>query len=125
VLESTEVTVLNKANQEIVNLTTLQQLQLREEIEANLSRPSYMTGAVALFQLPGQAADGSTYVPGSGGYLALVKTIAHDAVAKQTLVGHGSSSASEDLATADSAFTAGQYKKAYQYYSKAYLDVTH
>ena len=123
ILESTEVTVLNKANQEIVNLTTLQQLELRKQIEDNLSRAAYTTGEVGLFELPGQAADGSTYVPGNGGYLLLVQTIAHDVVAKQMAVGHTSASAPEDLAAGDAALAAHHYKQAYQYYSKAYLDV--
>jgi hypothetical protein len=112
ILENTEVTVLNKATLEITNLTTLQQLQVRMEIEANLSRPPSTVFPVALLQLPNAF----------GGYLETVKSIVTDVVAKQTAVGHGSPNAARDLAAADAAFAAGQYKTAYQDYSKAYSD---
>ena len=113
ILESTEVTVLGKANQEIVNLSNLQTLQIRMEIEANLARPTYTSYAVALFQLPAAF----------GGFLEVAKSIAHDAVAKQTAVGHGNANAAGDLQAGDNAFAAGHFKLAYQNYSKAYIDV--
>jgi prefoldin subunit 5 len=114
VLENTEVTVLNKANLEITNLSALQTTQVRMEIEANLSRPAFTSGAVALYQLPNAF----------GGMLETVQAIVTDVINKQTAVGHGSPNAAPDLSAANAAFAAGHYKLAYQLYSKAYLDVT-
>jgi TolA-binding protein len=112
VLNSTLTTDLNEANQEITNLSTFQSLQLQMDIEENLARNSVGSGAVGLYELPAPA-----------GYLGLVKTIVTNVVAQEAIAkGAPNATATADLNTANTDFTAGQYKTAYQYYSKAYHD---
>ena len=113
VLINTEGIDLTKADKEIVNLTTFQTLQLRMDIEENLTRNGAGTGPMALFQLP----------TAKGGYLEMTKAIVVETIAKETAVGHGNTKATVDLNTANTAFTSGQFKTAYDYYSKAYQDV--
>ena len=113
VLINTEGIDLTKADREIVNLNAFQTLQLRMDIEENLTRNGAGTGPMGLFQLPAA----------KGGYLEVAKAIVVETIAKETAVGHGNSKATSDLNTANSAFSAGQFKTAYNYYSKAYQDV--
>jgi hypothetical protein len=116
VLINTEGIVLGKADNEILKLSDFQTLQLRMDIEENLTRNGSGTGPVALFQLP--ATPG-----GGGGYLEIAKAIVIETIAKETAVGHGNSKANVDLATANQAYANRQWKTAYNYYSKAYQDV--
>jgi hypothetical protein len=105
VLRNTQHTVLDKANTELADLETFEQLQVRMEIEANLSLPGF--DAVALFQLPAP-----------WGYLDAVKV-----VVTETLDRYGKAG-STDLANANAAFAAGRYKDAYSLYRKAYQGAT-
>ena len=116
VLLNTERIVLGKSDAEIVNLNTFQTLQLRMDIEENLTRNGAGTGPIALFALP--ATPG-----GGGGYLDMAKTIVVDTITKETAVGRGNPKAASDLATANEAYANKQWKTAYNYYSKAYQDV--
>lgn len=116
VLINTLTIVLTKSDAEIVKLSDFQTLQLRMDIEENLSRNGSGTGPVGLFQLP--ATPG-----GGGGYLDVVKAIVIETIAKETAVGHGNAKANVDLTTANQAYAKQQWKTAYNYYSKAYQDV--
>jgi hypothetical protein len=103
---------LGKADHEIANLSTFQALQLRIDIEENLMRNGIGSGAVGLYELP----------MAKGGYLELVRTIVTNDLAAEAAVKGPSATATSDLNTANTDFTAGQYKTAYQYYTKAYHD---
>lgn len=113
VLMNTETVILGKADTEITKLADFQTLQLRMDIEANLTRNGSGTGPIALFQMPAA----------NGGYLEVAKAIVVETITRETAVGHGNPKAAVDLATADQAFAKGQWKTAYNYYSKAYQDV--
>ncbi len=113
VLMNTETVILGKADTEITKLADFQTLQLRMVIEANLTRNGSGTGPMGLFQLPAA----------NGGYLEVAKAIVVETITRETAVGHGNPKAAVDFATADQAFAKGQWKTAYNYYSKAYQDV--
>jgi hypothetical protein len=113
VLRNTQIRTLTNADNELYNLNNFQTLQLRMDIEENLTRNGIGTGAIGLFQLPAA----------NGGYLEIVKSIVTDTVNKETALGRGNSQSLSDLSTANSNFTAGHYKTAYSYYTKAYQDV--
>lgn len=113
VLKNTEVTILGKADAEIVKLTAFQTRQLRMDIEENLTRNGPGTGAMGMFELP----------HANGGYLEDVRTIVSETISKETAVGNGNAKAAGDLLVANNAFTAHQWKTAYLYYTRAYQDV--
>jgi hypothetical protein len=100
ILRNTQHTVLDKANQQIDALGALRDLQIRMEIEANLSDPAFQ--AVGLFQLPAP-----------NGYLDVVADVATEAV--QRFVG-----GERELQAANAAAAGGRYKEAYELYHKAY-----
>lgn len=108
VLQNTEVTILKKADTEIANLGTFQDLQLRMAIEQNLETTG--NAPIGLFQLP------AAY----GGYLEVVRSIVTETLAKETAVGNPNPKAMTYLTQANAAFAAGQYKTAYANYRKAY-----
>ena len=104
VLRNTQTGILDKSNEEINAVAEFEALQVRMEIEANLSEPGFH--AVVLFQLPAP-----------WGYLETAAAITTEVV---TAFGRGGS----ELADADAAFAAGQYKQAYTLYQKAYQKAT-
>jgi len=108
VLQNTEVTILKKADTEIANLGTFQDLQLRMQIEDNLDRTE--KDPIGLFQLP------AAY----GGDLEVVRSIVTETLAKEAAVGNASPKAMTYLTQANAAFAAGNYKTAYGLYRKAY-----
>ena len=108
VLENTEVTILKKADTQIANLGTFQDLQLRMAIEQNLETTG--NAPIGLFQLP------AAY----GGYLEIVRSIVTETLAKEAAVGNPSTKAMTYLNQANAAFAAGTYKTAYGLYRKAY-----
>jgi hypothetical protein len=112
VLNNTLSGDLGKADQEIANLSTFQALQLRMDIEENLMRNGLGSGAVGLYELP----------KANGGYLELVQSIVTSVVTTEAAVKGANAIATADLNTANADFAAGQYKTAYQYYTKAYHD---
>lgn len=104
ILRNTQHTILDKTNEEIAALEVLAALQLRLEIEANLSLPGFHP--VGLFQLPPP-----------WGHLDVVKDVTEEMVAK---FGRGG----EFLGRANNAYAAGQYKQAYSLYQQAYQGAT-
>ena len=109
VLQNTEISILKKNDTEIANLATFQSLQLRIKIEENLAANGSEL-PLGIFQLP--AAD--------GGYLELVRSIVTDTISKAATLGIANAQAASFLGSANAAFTAGEYKLAYNLYAKAY-----
>jgi hypothetical protein len=103
---------LVSAHQKLDNLATLvmsgQQLQLRLEIEADLSEPG--NHPVALFELPASA----------GGHLDFTREIVVDTIAKMQAAGQSVGNANAHLAAGDAAVAKGDYRDAYAAYGKAY-----
>ena len=104
ILRNTQHESLDKANEEIQALAALAALQLRMEIEANLSLPGFHP--VALFQLPPP-----------WGHLDIVRAVATEMV---NAYGRGG----DFLGRANAAFEARQYKQAYTLYQQAYQGAT-
>jgi prefoldin subunit 5 len=114
VLKNTLVTDLNKANTAITNLGSFQDLQLKMEIEHNLTNVSGGSAAIGDFELPASA----------GGYIDLVKTIVTNDIATELALGHGRAArANTDLANANNLFASHQWRAAYKAYATAYADV--
>lgn len=104
ILRNTQSGILVKANEEIDALAAFEALQIRMEIEANLSTPGFHP--VGLFQLPAP-----------WGYLDTVAVIVREMVNQY---GQGGA----ELASADAAFASVQYKQAYTLYQQAYQRAT-
>ena len=113
VLKNTLVNDLNKANTAITNLSNLQALQLKMEIEHNLTNVTNGSAPIGDFELPARL----------GGYLELVQTIVTNDVNTELALGHGPARSTTDLATANNLFAGGQFKAAYKAYAQAYKDV--
>ncbi|TVR24938.1 MAG: hypothetical protein EA389_10165 [Ilumatobacter sp.] len=105
ILRNTQHGSLDKANEEILALEEFAALQLRMEIEANLSLPGFHP--VGLFQLPAQF----------GGHLEVVQAVTTEMV-------NAYGSGGNFLGQANAAFSAGQYKLAYSLYQQAYQGAT-
>jgi hypothetical protein len=82
-------------------------LALRMEIESDLSEPSHQ---VALFQLPAA----------QDGYLELTREIVADTIANMQAAGQPVGNAVKHLGSGDAAADAGDFKRAYDWYGKAY-----
>jgi hypothetical protein len=82
-------------------------LALRMEIESDLSEPSHQ---VALFQLPAA----------QDGYLELTREIVADTIANMQAAGQPVGNAVKHLGAGDQAADAGDFKRAYDWYGKAY-----
>jgi hypothetical protein len=104
----TNIAIVNgKVDDLLVKLQSLRDLEIRLQIEQNLSQPNEPIG---IFSLP-QA---------QGGYLELVRTIVLDTMAKVIASGEGTSNADTFVAKADADRAAGKFKSAYDGYRKAY-----
>ena len=82
-------------------------LALRMEIESDLSEPSHQ---VALFQLPAA----------QDGYLELTREIVADTIANMQAAGQPVGNAVRHLGAGDQAADAGDFKRAYDWYGRAY-----
>ena len=83
-------------------------LALRMAIEADLAKPD--SHHVALFQLPAA----------QDGYLELTREIVVDTIARMQAAGQPVGNAAKHLASGDAAADGGAYKRAYDWYAKAY-----
>jgi hypothetical protein len=105
-------TSLVSVHSKLDSLSTLvaggQKLQLRIEIESDLSEPG--NHPIALFELPASA----------GGHLDFVREIVADTIAKMQAAGQGVGNANAFLAAGDAALAAKNYRDAYSNYGKAY-----
>ena len=88
----------------------LQALSLRTAIERALADPSQPS--IGLFALPAV----------QGGYLELVAEIVTDTLNNHRDAGQGIGNAEATLASANEAYAAGQFARAYDEYAKAYRD---
>ena len=82
-------------------------IALRMEIESDLSEPSHQ---VALFQLPAA----------QDGYLELTREIVADTIANMQAAGQPVGNAVKHLGAGDQAADASDFKRAYDWYGKAY-----
>lgn len=98
--------VLSRATQIGTELSTLQTLDVRLEIEQVLSAGL----TVGIFELPLT----------QGGYLETLRAIVSDAISKLQTGGQAVGTATKWLALGDTAYAAKQYKAAYQNYAAAY-----
>jgi hypothetical protein len=107
-----DVAVSTRASQTSVDALTATvdeqgALALRMEIESDLSEPSHQ---VALFQLP----------TAQDGYLELTREIVADTIANMQAAGQPVGNAVKHLGSGDEAADAGDFKRAYDWYGKAY-----
>jgi hypothetical protein len=107
-----DVAVSTRASQTSVDALTATvdeqgALALRMEIESDLSEPSHQ---VALFQLPAA----------QDGYLELTREIVADTIANMQAAGQPVGNAVKHLGSGDEAADAGDFKRAYDWYGKAY-----
>ena len=98
----------------LVEINNKKDFTLQQKIEENLVINSESQQPLAEYQLPSRL----------GGQLEKVKEVVNDVIQRMTLAGENTYQASEFYELGNQKYTAGKYKQAYYYYSKAYAEAT-
>jgi hypothetical protein len=114
IAQDTSDEVISNLRQHRMEFAEWTALSMRTRIEINLAGHGEHPHPIALFQLPQQY----------GGYLELARDIVAETITNMTAAGEHVGNAEKWLAKGDEDVSSASYKRAYEYYAKAYRDAT-